>query len=197
MNAMKNHLVQKLTRYVCLSAVAMITLLGSCSDDPEVTNEEEVITKITVTLTTAGGTPVLLSWTDTNLNSIVDPAEITASGSLLAGKAYTATIELLNESADPVINVSEEVKEEAEDHIFCFTATNVNLTFSGFDTDANGQPLGISSTWTTGTASTGTVTIKLWHQPGFKTGSCPLSGDPGIGETDVDIDFNVQIQSPV
>lgn len=194
---MKNKIMQKLTHYVCLSIIAGIVLLAGCSDDPEITNEEEVITKITVTLNTAGGTPVVLGWSDTNLNSIVDPAEITSSGALLASKAYTATIELLNESADPVINVSDEVREEGEDHIFCFTATNVNIAFSGFSTDANGQQLGLTSTWTTGAASTGTVTIKLWHQPGFKTGSCPLPGDPGIGETDVDIDFNVQIQNPI
>lgn len=197
MNKMKNERMKKLTHYISLSVVVAIALLAGCSDDPEKTNEEEVITRITVTLTPTGGTPVILSWNDADLDNIVDPAEITASGALLPGTAYAASISLLNESADPDIDVSEEVEEEAENHIFCFEKTNVNITFSDFDTDANGQRLGLTSTWTTGAASQGTVTIKLWHQPGMKTGDCPLPGDSGIGETDVDIDFNVQIQNPV
>lgn len=194
---MKSEFMTKMAVYSCLSVILITGSLTGCSDDPESTNEEEVITKITVTLTPEEGTPVTLSWIDTNLNSVVEPTEITSSGALMAAEAYVTTIELLNESADPDINVSEEVEEEAEDHIFCFEATDVNITFSGFDVDSNGQQLGLTSTWTTGDASEGTVNIKLWHQPGFKTGSCPLSGDPAIGETDIDITFNVEIENPI
>lgn len=191
---LKTMMVKKMAVYFCLSVISITGPLSGCSDDPESINEEEVITKITVTLTPAGSTPVILSWDDINLNSIVDTGEITSTGALLANKAYAATIELLNESADP--DISGEVEEEAEDHIFCFEATDADITFSAFDTDSNGQRLGLTSTWTTGDAGEGTVNIKLRHQPGFKTGDCPLPGDPAPGETDIDLTFDIEIVNP-
>jgi hypothetical protein len=189
---MKSEFMKKRLFDICLPVTLLAVTLASCSDDPEVTNEEEVITTVTVTLkqTPTDPAPFIVSWDDANLNSIVDAGEITSSGVLLADETYTATIGLMNETVD----VSVEVKEEAEDHIFCFEVTGVDIAISGYDTDSNGQRLGLTSTWTTGDASTGTVNIKLRHQPGFKTGDCPLPGDPAPGETDVDITFDFEIE---
>ena len=192
---MKREIMKRIRLGLYLPVTLALVSLAACSDDPETTNEEEVITTVTVTLKTSPTdlNPVVLSWDDANLNAIVDEGEITTSGVLVIDKAYTASISLLNQDAD----VTDEIEEEAKDHIFCFEADDVDITFSGFDTDSNGQRLGLTSTWTTGDASTGTVNIKLRHQPGFKTGDCPLPGDPAPGETDVDITFDLEIVGPL
>ena len=47
------------------------------------------------------------------------------------------------------------------------------------DKDSNGIRTGLSTEWTTfGTAGkTGTLKMILRHQPGIKTGECPVEGD--------------------
>lgn len=186
---MKNEktLMFKLTRGVTTAILTSFLILAACSDDPTATNEEEVITTITVTLTHATDV-VTLGWDDANLDAVVDASEITISGPLKSSTAYTATIEMLNKSVDPVINITEEIEDEANDHIFCFTATGVNIAFSGFDTDSHSRPVGLTSTWTTPTPGSGTVNITLRHQPGVKTGDCP-----GAGDTDANITFDVSV----
>jgi hypothetical protein len=177
-----------------LSIVLVLGLahLASCSDDPEATNEEEVVTTVIVTLTPTEGDAIVMTWDDVNLDAIVDESEITTSDNLLASTSYTADIQLLNKSADPDIDITEEVQEEAEDHIFCFTVTGVNIAISNLNKDSNELPLGITSTWTATTQSSGTVNITLRHQPGVKTGDCP-----GAGDTDASITFPVIVGNPL
>lgn len=189
---MKSEFMKKRLFYIGLPIMLLTATLSSCSDDPEVVNEEEVITNVTLTLkkSSTDPAPFIVSWNDVNLNSIVDEGEITSSGVLLEDETYAATIGLMNKTVD----VTEEIEEEAEDHIFCFEVADVDIGISGFDTDSNGQRVGLTSTWTTGDVSSGTVNIKLRHQPGFKTGDCPLPGDPAPGETDIDITFDLEIE---
>lgn len=172
--------------------IISILFVAGCSDDPQATNEEEVVTTVMITLTPEAGTVVTLSWDDLNDDAIVDESEIASSGALLANETYGASIQLLNKSVDPEIDITEEVAEEAEEHIFCFTVTGANIAITHTDEDKNGLPVGITSTWTTTTASTGAVTVTLRHQPGVKTGDCP-----GAGDTDVAITFAVEIQNPI
>lgn len=181
--------------FLPLLSISALVFTG-CSDDPQATNEEEVITTFTVTLirdtkTLEAGDTVTLSWDDSNLDAIVDANEMNTSGSLRINEKYKASIQILNKSVDPPIAISEEVEEEAEEHIFCFTVTNVSISITNPDEDKHGLPLGLTSTWTTTVASAGTVTIILRHQPGVKTGDCP-----GFGETDASITFNVAVVGP-
>jgi hypothetical protein len=109
---------------------------------------------------------------------------------LSASTTYTAEITLLNESVTPAENITEEVEEEADEHLFCFTVGGgANIDYSYADEDDNGLDVGLTTNWETGAASTGTITIVLRHQPGTKTGACP-----GLGETDIEVTFNVAIQ---
>jgi hypothetical protein len=186
-----------LSRSVLSTFVVTTLLLNSCSDDPEPANEEEVITTLTVTLMpVGGGTTVTMKFYDEDGDGPIDPVytytPATPAGTsavLAANKAYTATLELLNETETPAGNITEEIEEEAEDHIFCFTVTSANLTVTNRNLDGNALPVGLTSTWTTTTANTGTVNIVLRHQPGVKDGNCP-----GPGDTDIDVTFNVAIQ---
>lgn len=189
----KEILSHTLRRLFSVSMFFAICLFASCSDDPEATNEEEVITTVIVTLQPTEGETVTLTWDDTNLDAVVDESEIVVSNSLISSTAYAATIQLLNKSADPVTDITEEVKDEDEDHIFCFTVTTVGIAITNLSKDSNELPVGITSTWTTSASSaSGTVTITLRHQPGVKTGDCP-----GAGDTDASITFPISVGIPV
>jgi hypothetical protein len=108
---------------------------------------------------------------------------------LAANATYNASITLLNESAIPTQDITAEVEEEGVDHLFCFDLSGgLNVSILRTDADANNLPIGIHSRWSLGTASTGTATIRLRHQPGVKNGQC----DPG--ETDIELNFHTVIQ---
>ncbi|MBT1698595.1 hypothetical protein KK083_17010 [Fulvivirgaceae bacterium PWU4] len=169
--------------------VATLLLVMACGDDPKPVNEEEVITTMTLTLTpVGGGNSVTLKFYDEDGDGSIQPVK-TVSGPLAAYTTYEGLITLLNETATPAGDITAEVKNEASDHLFCFTTSNVNLTVNAKDKDSNNLPLGIETSWVTGAVSTGTVKVVLRHQPGEKTGNCP-----GGGDTDIEVDFNVTVQ---
>lgn len=167
-----------------------IFFFQSCrQDDPEPVNEEELITTLQVTLTpSAGGSPVTLKFFDGDGEHGSMAPLMTVSGPLTAGTGYSATIQLLNETLTPPEDVSAEVEEEGSDHLICFD-TSANITVTYEDTDAGGLPLGLTTSWLTGAAGPGEVTITLRHQAGTKTGACP-----GAGDTDVEVTFNVSVE---
>ncbi|KXK24647.1 MAG: hypothetical protein UZ12_BCD005001928 [Bacteroidetes bacterium OLB12] len=106
--------------------------------------------------------------------------------------------------ADPAYNITEEVEEESDEHLFFFAWTN--NTFSDpagdgnidnrsdavnyNDTDANGLPVGLSTTWTTTDVSaSGTFRVILKHQPNLKSATSTAT----MGESDVDLTFTLNV----
>lgn len=171
-----------------------ILLLTGCGDDPQPPNEEELITTVTVTLTPSEGNPITMTFKDLDGIGAGEPVYAYSSGGdtavLSSTTTYTAEITLLNESVSPAKNITEEIEEEADQHLFCFTpegGVNINVTYA--DEDSNALPVGLTTNWETEDAGTGTITIALRHQPGNKTGVCPGSGD-----TDVQVVFNVVVE---
>ncbi len=176
------------------TAIFATLLFVSCSNDddtPEPVNEEEVITTLTVTLTpNGGGTPITLQNRDLDGDGPNAPV-ITVSGDLTAGVIYNGSIVLLNETESPAEDITEEVKEEAEEHQFFYTiggAIDLTTDYSDFDGDEN--PLGTQFALTAGAASSGTLTFTLRHEP---TKPNTGLGDAG-GETDIAATFNVTVQ---
>lgn len=199
MNMTDNLMMRWLTRFFAGSILLATVLLVSCGDDPEPPNEEELITTLRVTLEPqGGGTTVTMEFKDLDGDGAGVPVFTytpTAPGTspaalLAAGKTYNASIIVLNESETPAENITEEIEEEADEHLFCFTVGGgANLTVEYNDEDDDGLPVGLATVWDTGTASSGTIKIVLRHQPGTKNGTCPGSGD-----TDIEVTFNVVIQ---
>ncbi|MEM6829692.1 MAG: type 1 periplasmic binding fold superfamily protein [Bacteroidota bacterium] len=178
-----------------LSLVGLVVVLFSaCSkDDPEEENEQEVITTLIVTLT--DGTNVrTLSFADAD----ADPTtpSVFVLDALDANTTYTFTIELLNETETPAEIVTTEIREEDEDHQFFFLVDGtLNVTAAYGDQDADGNPIGLIGTMTTGDASAGDLTVILRHEPdknaaGVSDGEITNAG----GETDIEVDFAVTIQ---
>lgn len=175
---------------LCGVLVATMLLAGCDDDDPDPTNEEEVITTLYVDLTPqGGGTSIELKFFDEDGDGSIDPVITPAVAQLEAGVTYEAEITLFNESETPTEDVTVEIEGEKEDHLFCFDASGADVTITPDDEDDNGLPIGLVSIWEAGDAgAAGTVTVTLRHQPGVKTGVCP-----GPGDSDIEVVFPVQV----
>ena len=170
-------------------------LISSCGDDdPEIPNEEEVITTLTYTLTpNGGGDNVELVFTDLDGDGGADPILQTAP--LAANTEYAGTLTFLNETESPAEDITEEVMEEDLEHQVFFSTSVSGMTISYNDMDDDGNPLGLSSTVNTSTADNGTLTIILRHEPakdadGVSDGDITNAG----GETDIEVTFNIDVE---
>ena len=107
---------------------------------------------------------------------------------LLKNSTYKVELTLLNKSKSPADTISNEVLEEANDHLFFYSSNPTGLVNVAItDKDGNGKNLGLKSTWTTTNTGSGKVKVKLMHQPGVKDGTS------ATGDTDVEVDFQVNV----
>jgi hypothetical protein len=194
---------------VALAAVSCIGFLSSCDNDDEPKKEDtpELITKVTLTFTPSGGGNTVTATASDPDGEGVQDISIDGPINLAASTTYALSITLINELADPTdaeFNITEEVEEEGDEHMFFFSWTNnvfsdpagngnidnraddVNYA----DEDENGQPLGLETSWTTAAASTGKFRVVLKHQPDLKTATSSAT----TGETDIDLEFDISIQ---
>lgn len=190
---MKTSTIMKRNKTVktILALSLMATVMTSCSSDddtPEVVNEEEIITTMTVTLTSADGTAILQSQ---DLDGDGPNAPVITADNLTANTTYAGSIELLNETETPAEDITEEVAEEADEHQFFFGLSGAIAEVTYSDEDGDGNPIGLEFELTTGDAGTGTVTITLRHEP-TKPNDGTLA-DAG-GETDITQTFDVVIE---
>ena len=175
--------IQYKTLYLLLSL-----LIISCSkEDPEPINEEELITTVQLTFKSPGITDQTVRWQEGSNNSDII--------SLAANTQYEVEIIFLDES-DPsdIEDITEEVKEEADEHqvFYQFSQLNISLGQSSSDTlDSNQNPLFVNSLWNTSEVGTGTVRVYLIHEPVTKSSS---TRDGFAGETDVTVDFPIIIE---
>ena len=108
---------------------------------------------------------------------------------------YLVEIEVLNESANPVVDITEEILEESTVHQFFFQESGANVTVAYNDLDANALPIGLNTIWVIGTASNGQVIVTLWHEPD-KTAPGVSSGDitNAGGDADMEVTFPLVIE---
>ena len=105
---------------------------------------------------------------------------------LAANTVYSVKITLLDESKNPAVKISDEVKTEGDEHLFCYDVTGANINVARTDSDGKYE-IGLDSRWTVAAASNGTVKVTLKHQPGVKNVTC------GVGDTDVEVNFITKI----
>lgn len=160
-----------------------------CKKDPhspECHDETELVTTLILDLGQSGLTNP--KWQDIDgtggNNPSIDTIFLTKSTTYNSVKLI-----LLDESKTPVDTISNEVREEAEDHQFFFNPSLADLTVEMLDKDKNDKPIGLETKWVVGAnTGTGNLRIVLKHQPGSKDGSMTT------GETDVDVTFPVVVK---
>jgi hypothetical protein len=190
----------------------------SCDDPatpPPGAGDPENISRVTVTLTpVGGGAPVVSFILDPDGTTLPQPPQApSATLTLTQGVTYNGTITLLND-IDPnnVVQINDEVEEEADFHRFFFTITadtttadaiglptfdasrGITIPIAGQNTDTQSPPQPLGTTFQVvvdAAAPTGftTLNIQLHHFEANK-------GD-GLGtvfDTDLSVNFPVAVQ---
>ena len=194
-----------------LFAVLTLFIFTACEEDeaaPEEEEEMEVITDVKLIFTptnTLSGLATVEATAQDPDGEGVQELQVKDAINLAANATYTLTFDIKNNLETPGEDIGEEIKEEDDEHQIFFSFTNgafTNPTGNGNidnasdpinynDQDANGNPVGLNTTWTTGTAQNdGSFVVKLQHQPGVKTSSSSAS----TGDTDFELQFVLNIQ---
>ena len=186
---------------------------GEDTDDHN--HEEELITTVTLTFTSDTADTVTASFRDPDGDGGMSGTTETIT--LAANTTYTMTIELLNELEDE--DITEEIREEAEEHQFLLFGTAVAgpasmgsglLTHAYADVESyytdnavgDDLPVGLSNTITTSDAGMGELDLMLRHLPPINDAPQKAPGlaeDFGAGgtppgDTDVNVKFDVVVE---
>lgn len=172
-----------------LALLASAALVSACKDDnedPTPDDDNEQITTLNYTLTpVGGGTPVTVQYRDADGDGGAAP--VIGTLTLAPNTTYTGALTLLDETKTPAENITAEIQEQNDEHLFLFEPAGVNLTITRTDKDKNNLEVGLATRAVTGaanaTGTTGTLKITLRHQPGSKNGTATP------GSTDVEVTF--------
>jgi hypothetical protein len=199
---------------------AMVTgaaLLAACGDDPASpppgAGDPENISRVTVTLTPAGGgTAITSEIVDPDGTALPNPPQPpSATLALTKGVTYNGTITLLNDiQPSNTINITDEVTAEGNFHRFFYTITadtlaardSINIpppdntrliTVGNLNTDTQNppQPLGVTFTVTVGAGAPSgntTLNIQLHHYEQDKG-----TGLGTVFDTDLEVNFPVSV----
>lgn len=171
------------------------TLFAGCQKDEAEDNQEEVITTMKLTFVpVGGGTTLTYQFDDPDGPGGTAPTQDQIV--LATSKSYNVTVQLLNKTKTPAEDITTEVKAEADAHRFYYeTSPGSSITISGLDSDPNGVPLGVTSTWTTGVAATGSLKVTLRHYgavPPNKAAADLVNSTKS--DTDIEVIFNTKVQ---
>ena len=196
-----------------LLAITLCTSLpftAACGSDDVVIEDNEVITTVILQFTPTGGAAITATFDDPDGDGgtapTIDPI------ALVAGTTYATTVQFQNRLEAPAEEITDEVRDEAEDHQVFLTGTAVSgpatanaaaaLTHTYADQDANGLPIGLGNT-IVAAAGTGQLTLTLRHLPPLNGAAAKVAGlaeqvkaggFPAIGgTTDVQVDFSVTV----
>lgn len=176
-------------RLAALLLAAPLVFSACKKDSPEPAEETEQITTVTYVLmpATGGGTAATVTWRD--VDGPGGNAPTIGTLNLRPNTTYTGAIALLDETKNPVADITKEVEEESDEHLFIYTGSPAGLLgITRTDRDAKNLEIGLTTRLVTTAAGTGTLKITLRHQPGTKDGTA------GPGDTDVEVTFPVTVQ---
>lgn len=183
------------------AALFFVFILAGCEEDnpadPGAGNEQELITKVVLSLT-ENGTSNVATATFSDPDGAGGNAPTIGTLTLKAGSTYTGAITLTDESKNPPEDITAEIEEEKDAHQFFYTPQGAlagRLTVAITDRDSRNLPVGLAYTVavTAGAPVTGSaanslkVALSHYDPASSKNGTTPSS------ETDVEIDFPVNI----
>lgn len=174
--------------YFALSSTLMLSTSCEKDDDNDADNEQELITTVILTFTSTGGS---VSFSAKDLDGDGGSAPVVENIELNPNTDYVLTVAFLDESKTPVENITEEVEEESNEHLVCFSVSGTALPAPTIqDKDDNNKPLGLVSAFKSGASSaTGKLKVFLKHEPDKNAANACTTG-----ETDVEQEFNVTIK---
>ncbi|QJW90034.1 hypothetical protein HNV11_11945 [Spirosoma taeanense] len=174
-----------------------VTLMaGACKHDEQnvaPTDDNEAITTASLSFTNTAAPREIVTATIENLNTQADLSQATIN--LKANTTYTGGIVLLDKTKTPVLVVTDEIREKANEHLLVYTFTpatgspaSLTVTATDLDTNPTPLPVGLTTRAQTGMAGSGKLNVVLRHQPNVKNGL------PAPGSDDLNINFPVVIR---
>lgn len=178
--------------------LAFLFLLSSCSkDDTPQPEEQELITTIRLIVTDSAGTARTFNYRVENGFGSTAPGSVDVDSMILPANLvndYLVEVRVLNESATPVDDVTDEIVQERDEHLFLFAPTPSGSSTIGIangSTDNNGRPFNQTIRLSTISGGSGTLTVTLLHAPTNKNGQTPAEA---AGETDAEAVFPFRIE---
>lgn len=127
---------------------------------------------------------------------------------------YDLSIQFINDLEDPAEDITEEVREEDDEHQLFFTGTVIGgpasesdapvVTQAYTDSDSEGLPVGMENTMTTDQVGSGELTVTLQHMPPENDQAVKVAGlaeevaSKGTsalpGSADFEIVFNIDVE---
>ena len=176
--------------------LGLLLLLSGCKKgtDPLPADENELITTVTLRFTQPGTTTVqTATYQDKDGDGGAAPTKFD-SITLTANTSYSLTVDLLDESKTPTVSVTNEINTLKDEHLFIYTAApTALLTYTYGDKDSRNLPVGLTGTARTGAAGTGTLNVRLRHQPPVN-GTIVKDGTPAPGSDDVNLTFTLTVK---
>lgn len=183
-----------------LSMATMVAFMGSMAsckkNDPPKPDEQELITTVKI-------------YVNEEFSSFVQSFEYKVENGfggsggtikidtlkLKPNTKYSAVLTVLNEKANPVEDITTEIIEESNDHLFLFSSNPSagagSVSATNGNKDKNGAPLNQTFTLNTNATGTGKFQVVLLHEPSNKNAIIISAAG---GETDLDATFPVLIQ---
>lgn len=207
--------MNKLKNYASIAILASVIMTGCSKDDDPVTpvippDEEpelEVITDVKLVFTNINDANDVVEANAQDPDGLgVQELMILDSINLDTGKTYMLTYEIFNNLETPGEDIGNEISEEDDEHQLFYSFSNNAFTdpvgdgnidtssdpLNYNDMDDNGNPVGLSTNWTTSSTqlSGGSFTTRLQHQPDIKTATSGAND----GDTDFELQFVLNIQ---
>ncbi|PIQ63308.1 MAG: hypothetical protein COV99_03300 [Bacteroidetes bacterium CG12_big_fil_rev_8_21_14_0_65_60_17] len=178
------------TRIFVLPLLFIVLLAGcdSTDPDPEGVGEEELITRLAVTLS-ANGQSVTYEANDPDGDGTNLQIETMV---LQSGTTYSGSIAVFDDVNGE--DVGEEIADEDDEHQFFFIPGGpaaARLSVVATDQDENGLPVGLSFQLTVAGGGSGTASLQIILS---HFDDAPKDGVNRSDETDIDVTFPVTIQ---
>lgn len=179
----------KLSLLFSLLVFGFLASIQSCKpDDDDHDHDHDAITKVELMFVDTLSNIAYGTYTWEDADGIGgNPPSVIDTIKLAAAKTYKVNVMVYAKHDDHSDNITAEILEEADEHLFVFKNSTANVAVAVTDKDANNLPVGLVSLWTTGAASSGAINVVLRHQPGVKDGT------ETPGDTDIDITYPVQV----
>jgi hypothetical protein len=180
-----------------LSILVAVLLFASCKKDEDIqpTDDNELITRVELTfINSATNAIVKYSFQDKDGDPKTAPEKFDKIV-LNKGVTYIMSIEVFDDTKSPVKDITYEIDEESDVHLFVYKTTPATLLKTTIeDRDKNGLPIGLTTkVLASSTAGTGKFNVLLKHQPELN-GVKVKTGQEAGGSTDIDLSFDVEVK---
>ncbi|MDA3613974.1 hypothetical protein [Polluticaenibacter yanchengensis] len=181
--------LSRLKNYIGLGIFSTIVLVACTKKDVEEENHDnELITTLQLQFTpVGGGATKTFAWKD--LDGDGGNAPVIDAIDLPANTTYNFTVKVLDESKNPVEDITAEILEDAANHRFYYVpGEGADIKITNLNKDANNVTLGSTGQWQTSTAVNKNVRVVLRHYSRGGKQEADLIND-SKSSTDIDVTF--------